>query len=83
MKDFKSLDLHEPATFFEGDEGELPRGMAFDHLSQALRHAANVPLSRQRPSAKIVTRSGLQLGWEEMTTLHEHLRTKDSKTHGN
>lgn len=83
MKDIKSVDLHEAATFFECDDSQLPHGTAFDHLSQALRHAANVPLSRQRPSAKIVTRSGLQLGWEEITTLHEHLRTKDSTSHGN
>ncbi|MRX37042.1 hypothetical protein IG197_19990 [Aminobacter sp. SR38] len=79
MKDIKSVDLHEPATFFECEDSQLPHGMAFDHLSQALRHAANVPLSRRHSSAKIVTRSGAQYSWEEINVLHDHLRATDSK----
>lgn len=78
MNDINSVDFDEPATFFESKEHQ-PHGMAFDHLSQALRHAAHVPLSRQHPSAKIVTRSGVQFGWEQITALHERLRRQDSQ----
>ena len=75
MKDIKSVDLHEAATFFECDDSQLPHG----HLSQALRHAANVPPGRRHSSAKIITRSGAQYRWEEINVLHDHLRATDSK----
>ena len=70
-----AVDLDEPATFFESEESELPRGMAFDHLSQALRYAAKIPLRKQDFSAKIVTRSGAQYRWEQIDNLNDHLAT--------
>jgi hypothetical protein len=77
MKDIKSVDLNEPATFFEN---RLGPGMVFDHLSKALRHAVNMPLAKQHHSAKIITKSGDQYGWEEINVLHDHLRAMDSKS---
>lgn len=76
VKDIKSIDLDEPATFYET---RLVPGMVFDHLSRALRHAVNVPLRKQHHSAKILTQSGDQYGWEEINLLHDRLRATDKK----
>jgi hypothetical protein len=77
MKDIHSVDFNEPAIFFEN---RLGPGMAFDHLSRALRHAVGLPLAKQHNTAKIVTKSGDQYGWEEINFLHDHLRATDSKS---
>jgi hypothetical protein len=76
MKDPASVDLNEPAKFFEN---RLGAGMAFDHLSMAIRHAANMPLAKRHHSAKIVTQSGDQYGWQEISVLHDRLRKLDGK----
>lgn len=75
MKDVRSVDWSEPATFYES---RLGPGMVFDHLSKAVRHAVNVPLRRQHDTARIVTQSGSQYGWEEINVLHHHLRAIDN-----
>lgn len=75
MKDITSTNFGEPATFFET---RLAPGMAFDHLSQALRHAVNMPISKQHHSAKIITKSGDKYGWIEINVLHDHLRAADT-----
>ncbi|KQU76508.1 hypothetical protein ASC75_02535 [Aminobacter sp. DSM 101952] len=74
MKDVKSIDWIEAATFYES---RLGPGMLFDHLSQAVRHAVNVPLRRQHDTARIVTQSGSQYGWQEINVLHHRLRASN------
>lgn len=71
MKTIKEIDLSEPATFYES---RLAPGMSFACLSQALRHAVNVPLARKHHTARIETHSGTQYGWDEISILHDHLR---------
>ncbi len=77
MKNVNSVDFSEPATFFET---RLGPGMVFSHLSQALRHAANMPLAKRHHAAKIITKSGDHYGWEEINVLHDHLRAMDGKS---
>ncbi|WP_109578527.1 hypothetical protein [Aminobacter sp. AP02] len=76
MKDIKTINLNEPATFYES---RLGPGMVFDSLSKALRHAVNVPLLKQHHPAKIITRSGSEYGWDEINVLHDHLRATDKR----
>lgn len=76
MKDPRSVDFAEPANFFEN---RLGPGMAFDHLSTAIRHAVGTPLAKRHHSAKIVTRSGEQYSWQDINVLNERLRGLDSK----
>jgi|APFEC2959095171_1045051.scaffolds.fasta_scaffold05782_2 hypothetical protein len=74
IKNINTVDLSEAATFYEKGLGE---GMPFAHLSQALRHAVCVPLAKHHHSAKIVTKSGAEFGWEAINLLHDHLRSTD------
>jgi hypothetical protein len=76
MKDPRSVDFAEPASFFES---RLGPGMAFDHLSMAIRHAVGMPLAKRHNSARIVTKSGEQFGWQDINVLNERLRALDSK----
>ena len=59
----KPMDLSEPATFYED---RFVHGLFFPCLSQAVRHAICVPSSRQQQAARIVTQSGVHLGWAEI-----------------
>ncbi|WP_156381243.1 hypothetical protein [Aminobacter sp. DSM 101952] len=74
IKDLNSVDLNEPATFYENSLGP---GMVFAHLSQALRHAVCMPLAKHHHTAKIVTQTGAQYGLGEINVLHDHLRATD------
>jgi hypothetical protein len=76
MKDPKTVDFSEPATFFEN---RLGPGMAFDQLSKAVRHAVCMPLAKQHHSATILTKSGDQYGWQDINVLHDYLRATDNK----
>ncbi|WP_432289605.1 hypothetical protein SLT36_31205 (plasmid) [Aminobacter sp. BA135] len=66
----KTVDLNCPATFYED---RFTHGTFFAHLAQAIRHAVATPSSRQMHSASIVTQSGDQFGWAEISLLHDHL----------
>ncbi|MCX8572042.1 hypothetical protein [Aminobacter sp. MET-1] len=67
----KQVDLNEPATFYEN---RFNHGTFFPYLSQAIRHAVAVPSARQQQAASIVTQSGEQFGWAEISLLNDHLR---------
>jgi|APFEC2959095171_1045051.scaffolds.fasta_scaffold05192_3 hypothetical protein len=76
----KPVDLNLPATLYED---RFNHGTFFPHLAQAIRHAA---ANRKLQSASIVTQSGEQFGWAEISVLHDHLRTNptsDGDDNGN
>ncbi|MBT1159429.1 hypothetical protein J1C56_28060 [Aminobacter anthyllidis] len=76
----KPVDLDGPATLYED---RFNHGTFFTHLTQAIRHAA---ATRKLQSASIVTQSGEQFGWAEISLLLDHLPTNptpDGDDHGN
>ncbi|GAA4133107.1 hypothetical protein ACFFTN_21455 [Aminobacter aganoensis] len=67
----KAVNLDEPATFYED---RFNHGTYFSHLAQAISHAVATSSSQQMHAASIVTQSGEQFGWTEISLLHDHLR---------
>ncbi|WP_395447902.1 hypothetical protein ACHMW7_23805 [Aminobacter sp. UC22_36] len=72
----KLVELDQPATFYEN---RFNHGTFFPHLSQAVRHAISIPSARHREAASIVTQSGEQFGWAEISLLNDHIRTAEPR----
>jgi hypothetical protein len=70
----KLVDLNGSATFYQD---RFNHGTFFPNLSQAIQHAASMLPGAQ--SASIVTRSGEQFGWEEISILNDYLHTMAAK----
>jgi hypothetical protein len=73
----KLVDLNVSATYYQD---RFNHGTFFPHLSQAIQHAVAMPLGAKQQSASIVTRSGEQLGWEELNMLNDYLCTIAAKS---